>query len=206
MLREHPTALLLDLDGVLREFDAAHVAGVERRYGLPANSILDTALRWSLLRPAITGERSHAEWMSAVVDALAEPAGGRDRAAAAVDEWQADRGSVNPDVLALVRQVRSAGLPVGLATNATDLLDADLATLKLAEEVDAVINSAKLGVPKPAKEYFHRACQAIGVPPARVLFVDDDDRSVQGARVAGLSAYRWTGPADLGYLRAALRL
>jgi putative hydrolase of the HAD superfamily len=36
--------------------------------------------------------------------------------------------------------------------------------------------------------------------------VDDDDRVVRGARAAGLSAYRWTGPQHLTYLRKALEL
>lgn len=35
---------------------------------------------------------------------------------------------------------------------------------------------------------------------------DADDRIVRGARVAGLPAYRWTGPGDVPYLRAALAL
>ena len=43
-------------------------------------------------------------------------------------------------------------------------------------------------------------------PPERCLFVDDQERNVRGARAAGLSAYRWNGPADLPYLRAALGL
>ncbi|MEE6306805.1 HAD-IA family hydrolase [Plantactinospora veratri] len=204
MPRERATALLVDLDGVLRRWDPESTAAVERRYGLPAGALYDTAMRWSLLQPAVTGQLSHADWLAAIVDALAEPAGGPDRARAAVEEWQADRGTVDQDVLDFVRQVRAAGIRVGLATNATDLLDADLALLGLTDEVDVVVNSSKLGVPKPAKEYFHEACRAIGAPPAQVLFVDDSDRSVRGARAAGLSAYRWNGAADLRYLRAAL--
>jgi len=39
-----------------------------------------------------------------------------------------------------------------------------------------------------------------------VLFVDDDDRVVRGARAAGLSAYRWAGPEHLSYLRKVLDL
>ncbi|MDG4785551.1 HAD-IA family hydrolase [Micromonospora sp. WMMD1102] len=202
--RERPTALLVDLDGVLRRWDPETGAAVERRYGLPAGALYDTAMRWSLLQPAVTGQLSHAGWLEGVAEALAEPAGGAERARAAVDEWQADRGSVDPDVLGFVREVRAAGIRVGLASNATDLLDADLALLGLTDEVDVVVNSSTLGVAKPAKEYFQQACLAVGVPPAQVLFVDDSDRSVRGARVAGLSAYRWNGPADLRYLRAAL--
>ena len=107
-------------------------------------------------------------------------------------------------MLAFVREVRAAGIRVGLGTNATDLLDADLAALGLTEELDVIVNSSVVGVHKPGKEYFQAACEALATPPGRVLFVDDEDRAVAGARVAGLSAHRWSGPADLRYLRAAL--
>lgn len=203
-LRDRPTALLLDLDGVLRHFDPAVIVAAERAAGLAAGTLLATAFRPDLLQPALVGEHSHDEWTAAVADELTGPAGGAERARAAVAQWREHRGEVDPEVLALVRELRAAGVPVGLATNSTDLLDADLATLKLVGEVDAVISSTAIGVPKPAPEFFRRACEAIGTPPGRVLFIDDSDRMVRGARAAGLLAYRWTGPAGLRYVRAAL--
>lgn len=234
MTRERPTALLLDLDGVLRRFDPAVGADVERRYGLPKGALLDTALRWPLLQPAITGRITHAQWLEAIAVELAGVpdgaasadadgaagagvggtagagvggvAGDLEAARKAVAEWAAHRGSVDQDVLAFVREVRAAGRKVGLATNSTDALDADLVGLGLTGEFDAVINSSAVGAHKPTKEYFAQACLAVGTPPAQVLFVDDEDRQVRGARVAGLSAYRWNGLQDLGYLRAALAL
>ncbi|GAB3157972.1 haloacid dehalogenase [Micromonospora sonneratiae] len=204
MARQRPTALLIDLDGVLRRWDPEVGAAVDRKYDLPAGTLLDTAMRWPLLQPAITGQRSHADWLADVAGALAETVGGRERAQAAVDEWAAHRGTVDPEALAFVRAVRANGVRVGLATNSTDALDADLATLDLVDEVDVVVNSSVLGVHKPTKDYFQQACLAVETPPQRVLFVDDDDRAVRGARVAGLSAYRWSGPEGLPYLRAAL--
>ncbi|MDG4759598.1 HAD-IA family hydrolase [Micromonospora sp. WMMD710] len=204
MARERATALLLDLDGVLRRFDPAVAAGVEREYGLADGVLTEIAMQWGRLQPVLTGQVSHAEWVSSVADALAEPAGGPDRARAAVEQWQRYRGEVDTEVLDFVREVRAAGIRVGLATNATDLLDADLAALGLADEVDVVVNSSTLGVHKPAPEYFQAACQALATPGARVLFVDDEDWAVRGARSAGLSAHRWGGHADLRYLRAAL--
>ncbi|MEV6518065.1 HAD family hydrolase [Micromonospora chalcea] len=203
MSRERATALLVDFDGVLRRWDPAVAAGVEREYGLTEGVLGEIAMSWGLLQPVLTGQVSHAQWMVSVADALT-PAVGADRARAAVQEWQSYRGEVDPDVLAFIREVRAAGIRVGLGTNATDLLDADLAALGLTEELDVIVNSSVVGVHKPAKEYFQAACEALGTPPARVLFVDDEDRAVAGARVAGLSAHRWSGPADLRYLRAAL--
>ncbi|MDO3682548.1 HAD family hydrolase [Micromonospora sp. C28ISP2-4] len=203
MSRERATALLVDFDGVLRRWDPAVAAGVEREYGLTEGVLGEIAMSWGLLQPVLTGQVSHAQWMMSVADALT-PVVGADRARAAVQEWQSYRGEVDPDVLAFVREARAGGIRVGLGTNATDLLDADLAALGLTDELDVIVNSSVVGVHKPAKEYFQAACEALGTPPGRVLFVDDEDRAVAGARVAGLSAHRWSGPADLRYLRAAL--
>lgn len=204
MARDRATALLVDFDGVLRRWDPAVAAGVEQRHGLTPGVLADIAMHWGRLQPVLVGQVSHADWMTSVADALAGPVGDRDRARAAVAEWQTYRGEVDPEVLAFVREVRAAGVPVGLATNATDLLDADLAALGLTDELDVVVNSSVLGVHKPAKEYFQAACRALDTPPKRVLLVDDDDRAVSGARVAGLAAYRWSGPEGLRYVRAAL--
>ncbi|MEU9823830.1 HAD-IA family hydrolase [Micromonospora chersina] len=204
MSRERATALLVDFDGVLRRWDPAVAARVEREYGLTEGVLGEIAMSWGLLKQVLTGKVSHAEWMNSVAEALTPSVGDPGRARAAVDAWQRYRGEVDPDVLAFIREVRSAGVRVGLGTNATDVLDADLAALDLTDELDVVVNSSVIGVHKPAKEYFQAACEALGTPPARVLFVDDEDRAVAGARVAGLSAHRWSGPADLRYLRAAL--
>jgi putative hydrolase of the HAD superfamily len=204
MGRERPTALLVDLDGVLRRWDPTVAASVEDKYGLLPGSIRDTALHWSRFRPAVTGEITHAEWLTRVLDALVEQAASPETARAAIEEWESYRGDVDPAVLELLRDVRAAGVPVGVAANATDALEADLSALGLADEVDVVVNSAAVGAHKPAREFFQRASDALGTPPNRVLFIDDSDRSVRGARAAGLAALRWNGPDDIPYVRAAI--
>jgi putative hydrolase of the HAD superfamily len=203
MRRQPPKALLIDFDGVLRRWDPAVAIGVEAKFELSPGALLDTAMAWELYRPAMAGEMTHAEWMGLVASRLP-----LDRAAAtaAVEEWQAYRGTVDEDVLAFVRAVRAAGLPVGLATNGTDLLDADLQALGLVGEVDVVVNSSEVGIHKPAPEFFARACEAIGTAAPWTFFVDDEDRVVRAARAAKLLGYRWTGTHGLPYLRAALGL
>jgi putative hydrolase of the HAD superfamily len=203
MQRQPARALLIDLDGVLRRWDPAVPAEVERTHGLPPGALIGTAMRWDLYRAAVSGELSDAEWMATVAAHLPLPP---DRATAAVAEWQRHRGGVDEDALAFVRQVRAAGRPVGLATNATDRLRGDLAELGLAAEFDVVISSWEIGIHKPAPEFFARACTALDLEPHWILFVDDDDRAVRGARAARLPAFRWTGPEDLPYLRGALNL
>jgi putative hydrolase of the HAD superfamily len=215
MQRQPARAMLIDLDGVLRRWDPAVPAAVEQSYGLEPGTLLRTAMSWDLLRPAVAGELTDAEWMRLVASRLPiassdrpatapERTEGTDRAAAAVARWQQHRGYVDDEVLAFIREVRAAGRPVGLATNATDRLRADLELLGLADEFDAVVSSWELKIHKPAPEFFERACRALGLEAPWVLFVDDDDRVVRGARAAKLPAFRWSGPQDLPYLRKAL--
>ena len=204
--RPRAEALLLDFDGVVRRYDPAVKAEVETRFGVPAGTVLQTALEWPRLLPAVTGEVSRAEWLDGVAMTLTEQVGGAERARSLVVEWDSYRGEVVPEVLAFVREVRAAGIPVGLATNATNDLQADLEALGIADVFDVVVNSSDIGVHKPAREFFLAACAAVKVAPERCLFVDDQDRNVRGARAAGLSAYRFQPPDDLHYVRAALGL
>jgi putative hydrolase of the HAD superfamily len=204
--RPRAEALLLGFDGVLRRHDPAVDAAVEERFGLPGGTVLGTMMEWPRYLPAVTGHQTHAEWLDGVAVWLAERVGGEERARSLVFELDRYRGEIVPEVLAFVREVRAAGLPVALATNATDDLAGNLERFGIADEFDAVVNSWEIGAHKPSREFFQAACQAVRVKPQRCLFVDDNDRNVRGARAAGLSAYRYSPPDDLGYVRAALAL
>ncbi|GIG60656.1 haloacid dehalogenase [Longispora fulva] len=214
-MRDTCKALLIDLDGVLRYFSIERLAAVEERHGLRAGALPEIAFHHSLLNPVVEGEISHAEWELLTAEALhtlawPTPENGPDdrmaRARAAVADWQSDHGEVDKVVLEFVREVRAAGLPVALCTNATDRLDADLAELGLAGQFDHVVNSSVLKLRKPDKAYFVEASATVGVPPKLCLFVDDSDRIINGARVAGMASFRFTGHSDLDYLRVALGL
>ncbi|GAA0721771.1 HAD-IA family hydrolase [Dactylosporangium roseum] len=201
---QKPTAVLIDFDGVVRAFDPSINAEIEARYGLEPGTVLDTALQWDRLLPAITGRITHEQWLSTVADTLAEKVGGPERAAELMREWVVYPGHVAPEALRFVRDVRAAGLPVGLATNATGDLDRVLASFDLVGEFDAVANSSAIGFHKPTKEFFAAACKMVDTPSARCLLIDDTDRMVRGARVAGLTAYRYSPGDDLTYPRRAL--
>ncbi len=110
----------------------------------------------------------------------------RDRAAALlIDLGVETEDALAADLRALVAEARAAGREV--------LLDA---------AVDVGVTPAR----KPAPAYFLAVCAIAAVPPDRCLFLDRDARTVSGARAAGLPAFRWTGPRDVPYLRAALDL
>jgi len=190
-------ALLIDFDGVLRHYDRPLSEQIEVRHGLPPGAFLEAGLEWTRYIPAVTGEWTRSQWLDAIAEATGAPR-------EAVLEWDTYRGYIDHEVLGFVREVRAAGRPVGLATNATSDLRDDLSRFDIEHEFDAVISSAELGSHKPSKEFFIAACAAVSTPVEKVLFVDDTDRNVEGARAAGLSAFRYTGLGDLRYIRAAL--
>src|ERR1700753_3112514 len=131
MQRQPAQALLIDLDGVVRRWGPAPAAAVEAAHGLTPGALLATAMTWDIYRPAMAGELTHEQWLSLIASRLPLPAGSGAGAGAG---WQKYRGEVNPEVLAFVREVRAAGKPVALATNATDLLRDDLTALDLTGE------------------------------------------------------------------------
>ena len=196
--RRKPRALLIDMDGVLRIFDPAVDHAIETKYGLGKGSLWGTASKIEQLHLAVTGRITQAEWMAEVARILNSPE--------AVAEWQRNRGSIDPVVRDIVAEVRAAGFPVGLGTNATDRLDSDLAAFGLADAFDAVVNGSVVGVAKPHPDFFAAASKALDVPAAEILFVDDSPRFVAGARAAGLPAIRYAGHDDLQYIRSAFGL
>ena len=194
-----PTALLIDFDGVLRRHDPAVAAAIETRHGLEPGAILAAGLEWDRQLPAITGQIKREEWLASIAGALHVDE-------AVVLEWDEYRGEIVPEVLRFVRDVRQAGMKVGLATNAMDDLADVLALHGLSAQFDAVANSSEIGVHKPAPGYFRAACALGGAHPKQCLFIDDTDRNIRAARAAGLSAYRYTPGDDLTYARKALGL
>lgn len=189
-------AVLCDLDGVLRVWDPDVTAEVERRYGVPEGTLAATAFAPELLQPALTGEVSDDEWRRNIAVRLL-PDHGIDVVADLVADWSESFGTVDKDVRALLAEVRAAGVRVAIATNATTRLEADLAALGLAEEVDAVVSSARLGVAKPDPTFYFAAAKLVDVEVERCLLVDDTKVNVDVANAVGMHGYQHTEAAGL---------
>jgi FMN phosphatase YigB (HAD superfamily) len=113
--------------------------------------------------------------------------------------------------------------PQGLIAGALDLLG-DLAPhlrpaclsntneLHWNEQVDAHLLhdlfetrflSYELGLVKPDREIFEHVVEGLGCDPSAVLFLDDNQLNVDGARSVGLDAHRVTGVRDSRELLAS---
>ncbi|TDD70251.1 HAD family hydrolase [Jiangella aurantiaca] len=180
--------LLLDLDGVVRHYEPAATEAIERRCGLPPGKLHETAFEPRLLQSVVTGGFTRAQW----VDRVAQTVG-----PVAATAWATQRPSVDREVLGLVRRLRVAGVRVGLLTNGTDRIAAELAELRIADDFDQVFNSAQIGVAKPDLRIFMHVLRVLGVERSSVLFLDDSAANVRGAGAVGMRAHLFTSASDL---------
>ncbi|MCZ7560074.1 MAG: HAD-IA family hydrolase [Burkholderiaceae bacterium] len=85
---------------------------------------------------------------------------------------------------------RAAGLRVGIVSNELELFwgRSFMDRLELLREIDVLVDATHTGVLKPDPRAYRAALEALGVPAARALFVDDQPRNVEGARAVGMDA------------------
>jgi len=103
---------------------------------------------------------------------------------------------VRPPMLDAVRAVRDLGLQCGLATNQQNLRGSYMRNSLGFETIfDEQFYSFELGFAKPEAGYFQAIMDRISVAPNRVLFIDDHDGNVAGAREIGIHGelFPWDG-------------
>jgi transcription antitermination factor NusB len=191
--------LVIDLDGVIRHWDAEGVRQLEADLGVPAGTLSAAALEPSRLERAMDGRLQFEDWCREAGEELAR-AHGVD-ADLAAEAWASTPWRIDLDVIDLVRAVRRGGTPVALLSNASSRLVEDLERSGIDGEFDAVISSADLGITKPDPEAFRSAAHRLGVPAERCLFVDDVEANVAGAAATGMRAHRFE---DVDQLRVLL--
>lgn len=105
-----------------------------------------------------------------------------------------------PDALGCLREVRRAGLTVGIAGNQPDGVETQLCAAGF--EADFIASSSAWGVSKPAPEFFARTATAAKASPEEILYVGDRlDNDIVPANRAGMrTALMVRGP--WGHLHA----
>jgi putative hydrolase of the HAD superfamily len=96
---------------------------------------------------------------------------------------------VDTSMIGRIRQLRRGGIRCGLATNQQNVRIEHMRSMpEYAGLFDAKFYSAELGLAKPDPAYFAAIVRQLSVAPEDVLFVDDKEDNVLGARAAGLRA------------------
>lgn len=179
-LNAHRQVLLLDVDGVLVTPDDFYGAKLAREHG--------PAMREFMRGPfhaASTGKGDVLEHLPALMHQLGREGTPEDFYA----EWLAYESRPNAPMIRAVRELRTRGWRVHLATNQerrrTEHLLNDSG---LAEVVDGHFASYAVGFRKPDPRYYAAVTERLGVQPEQVVFWDDSAENVAAARVSGWQA------------------
>jgi len=197
-----PRALLLDLAGVLADFDKegrtarlAEVAGLAP--GEVDARLYDSGLVAAADAAAVSADAFRAELRTRLLLPDDET----------TERLWASAFAPDPAALAVLARL-DPGLPRGVLSNNDALLARVLPRLlpEVFAGMDPIAFAGALGEAKPEPAAYLRAVGPWGLDPADVLFVDDSAANVDGARAAGLRAERAEGADELAAVLTATGL
>lgn len=191
-------AVLVDADGVLQRNPDGWLDEV-RGFVAAADADAFTDDLWATEREAMAGRRPFADVAAEVADRW----GFTGREDDLVALWRQVR--VEEATVAVVRELRAAGLGVHLATNQNDVRAAYLLEgLGYAELFDHCFCSCAIGATKDDPAFFAHVLAELGLPADQVLLVDDGPSYADTARAAGLRALTWELDEGVEALRRRL--
>ena len=177
--------VLLDADGVLQDLPGGWHAAMEPYLGDSTGQFLQET--WSDELPMLVGR---GDYMPVLEQSLVKY-----EANASVEEIYREvwcRIDLVPETVAVVHQLRHAGYGVHLATNQERYRGSYMRTeLGYDELFDISCYSYDIGAMKPDQAFFDEATARIGANASELLFIDDTEENVEGARRAGLAAEHW---------------
>jgi len=198
MSSAHPfDVIVFDLGGVLIE-----LAGVDRMLELCSHAFSADELwaRWLTSAGVRQFETGHTS-PDAFGAAMLEEFGLSIAAAQFLEEFTAWPKGVFPGSFELLEQL-SASYRLACLSNTNALHWPRVCDeMGLARYFESAFASHLVGLLKPDLEIFQHVVDQLGCPPARILFLDDNQLNVAGARTAGMVACRVAG---LNEVRAAL--
>jgi len=199
-----PTAVLLDAGGVLVLPDPNRVIDAFARAECDVNAAVLVGAHYHAATRFSTDRDAEADWaacwlsyLQAYIEWCGVAEDEHEEAHRHVDSEFADAAlwvDVVPGIRDGLRALASAGVRLGVVSNADGMMGQRLAQLEvcqvgpgIAVEVECVIDSGNVGIMKPDPRIFHAALEVMGIGPDEALYVGDMPAiDVVGARRAGL--------------------
>jgi len=94
--------------------------------------------------------------------------------------------SLIPGMLNLIIRLRNRYTLVGCTDNGKEWVEFYKNTYHVDSYFDAIVCSADVGEPKPHPKMYETAIQKTEVQPEEILFIDDNDKPLEGAQKAGM--------------------
>ena len=185
-----PAALVFDFDGLICDTESTEYEAVRRVYrehGLELD--LDDWLPWvGAVAPDWVGELESVvgRCLDRAVLQAARRAHGTELLAAA---------GLLPGVLDLLDAADTAGVPCGVASNASAAwVESHLERLGVAGRFGVVVTVDRVDRPKPDPDPYLLAVAALDAEPAAAVALEDSSTGVAAARAAGLFTVAVPGP------------
>jgi len=193
-------AVVFDIGGVVQDSPLHAIARYERERGLPPNAINRVVVAageegaWARLERGELTVQSFCAPFEADCRARGVTIDGR-----VLMERIAEASVPRPRMLEAIRRLRAAGLRVAALTNnwvaetprapASETMKA-----RLTAHFDVFVESAVVGLRKPDPRIYALVCDKLGLPPARVAFLDDIGRNLKPARELGMATIKVDDP------------
>ncbi len=194
-----PTAVVFDLFGVIACAQSpTGRAEILAAAGVPAGRAEEFWHAYWELRPSYDrGSLSGPDYWRSVAGAVGTAfpqARIADLIAADCGSWRA----VDPRMLDLLDVLDKRGLTLGLLSNIPpELAHEFLQRHAWLGRFAALGLSCRIGHVKPEPAAFDWCIRALGIEPAKILFVDDREENVRAARACGMQGHLFTDPATL---------
>jgi putative hydrolase of the HAD superfamily len=100
---------------------------------------------------------------------------------------------IRPETACTIRRAKAAGKRVGILSNELELFYGrdTMDRLDILKEMDSLIDATHTHILKPDPRAYALGCEALGLAPGEIVFVDDQPRNIEGARRAGLDAVQF---------------
>lgn len=190
------SALILDFGGVITQTLFEQHCRTEQVLGLPPGTLTwfgpldpDTDELWRRVRRGEMTESVYWRIRASEVGSLL----GKD--------WDATtffmraqggdpNATVRPEAMVAVRRLKAAGVHLAVLSNELERFYGPefRARVEILAEFDIVIDGTHTQILKPERQAYELCLQALEVQASDTVFVDDQLRNVEGARMAGLDA------------------
>jgi epoxide hydrolase-like predicted phosphatase len=111
--------------------------------------------------------------------------------------WQTTAPGVHWMVVHKMRDLKSAGVHIGLLTNnVREFGESWRAMFPIDELCEVVVDSSHVGMRKPERAIYELTCERMRVTPDETVFVDDNVDNVEAARAFGMATVHFLDPVS----------
>jgi 2-haloacid dehalogenase len=197
------TTVVFDLGGVLIDWDPRHL--YRQMFSDPEE--MEIFLR-DIVSPDWNAEQdSGRTWAEATALLLEEHPNHEPMITAYVDRWDEMLAGPFDGTVAVLSDVREAGLRIYALTNwSAETFPRARQLFPFLEWFEGIVVSGDEGIRKPDPEIWRRLISRYGIDPTATVFIDDMPRNVEIATEFGFEAIRFESPEQLRARLVELRV